>query len=148
MPTKLSAKGGRSLSGRYLRRVGTDLVFSYSTPVDGGWTKLPARVIDSYAAHTEVRGIIQTWEKGGLIDTSGAIPVVGTFAPVGGAADYKTALLAHVDGWSTDAPHFVAGAINAWSWTPTDVVTLVESLPDELEVVLADEFFRLLRAAT
>lgn len=136
------------LSGRYLRRVGTDLVFAYSTPVDGGWPKLPADVIASYAAHTEIRGIIQTWEKGGLIDTSGPIPVVGTFAPVGGVADYKTALLAHVDGWSTDAPHFVAGAINAWSWTPADVVTLVESLPETFEVVLADEFFLLLRAAT
>lgn len=29
----------------------------------------------------------------------------------------------------SDALHFVAGAINAWSWTPTGVVTLVESLP-------------------
>jgi hypothetical protein len=136
------------LSGRYMRRVGTDILFSYSTPIDGGWTTLPARVVDSYAANTDVRGIIVTSEKGGRLDTSGKIPVIGTFAPVGGAADYKAALLEHVAGWSTDAPHFVAGGINAWSWTPTDIVTLVESLPANFEVVLADEFFRLLRAST
>jgi hypothetical protein len=137
------------LSGRYMRRVGTDLLFSYSTPaVGGGWTKLPPRVIDSFAAHTDLRGIIVTSEKGDQLDTSGKIPVIGTFAPVGDVADYKAALLDHVDGWSSDAPHFVAGAINAWSWTPTDVVNLVESLPAEFEVVLADEFFRLLRAST
>ncbi len=88
----------------------------------------------------------ETSETGVDLDTTGPIPVIGTFAPVGGAADYKTALLAYVAGWSSDAPHFVAGAINAWSWTPTDVVTLVESLPETFEVVLADEFFRLLLA--
>ncbi len=137
------------LSGRYLRRTGTDILFSYSTPVDGGgWTKLPADVVASYAAHTDVRGIIQTSEKGGDLDTSGPIPVIGSFAPVGDPADYKTALLAYVDGWTTDAPHFVAGAINAWSWTPSDVVTLVESLPATFEVILADEFFSLLAAIT
>ncbi|MEU1090840.1 hypothetical protein ABZ401_29165 [Streptomyces sp. NPDC005892] len=38
-------------------------------------------------------------------------------------------------------PLFIAGAVNAWSWTPSDAAELVESLDDRIEVVRSDAFF-------
>jgi hypothetical protein len=131
------------LSGRYMGRTGLDVVYVYSSRGDNGWNELPARVIASYAENTKSRGIIQTDEKGTVVKPAAAIPVIGNFSPAGNPADYKSALLSHIEAAGSDRPLFIAGSINAWSWTPSDVATLVTSLPDTITVVLADEFFDL-----
>jgi len=55
----------------------------------------------------------------------------------------KEKLLDYIDAAGSERPLFTAGAINAWSWSPTDVVELVQSLPDSITVVQADKFFDL-----
>ncbi len=87
-----------------MRRTGTDLVFSHSTPVDGGWTTLWRSRLQDGAAGTRRR-------------------LVGSRAALRRGSDQRVVV---------DAD---------------DIVTL-DSLPDNFEVVLADEFFRLLRCAT
>ena len=131
------------LSGRYMEATGMDVVYAYSTRGDDRWQVLPTRVIESYDEHAALRGIIQTDEKGTISKPDAAVPVIGNLSPAGKAADYKAALLDYIESAGGDRPLFIAGAINAWSWSPSDVVELVKSLPDSITVVLADRFFDL-----
>lgn len=131
------------LSGRYMKETGLDVVYAYSTRGDDGWQVLPTRVIESYAEHTMSRGIIQTDEKDTVSKPDAAVLVIGNFSPSGKATEYKASLLDYIESAGSDRPLFIAGSINAWSWSPTDVVELVNSLPDTITVVLADEFFDL-----
>ena len=64
------------------------------------------------------------------------------------AAEFKAGLDKHAEGWQGDSPFFIAGGVNAWNWTPTDVADLGELLAadDRYQVVLADTFFDLIRA--
>lgn len=132
------------LSGQYQERTGLDVVYAYSTPVPGGAPPiLPDRVLESYAQDVDLRGIIQTDEGGRISEPGAAVPLIGTFYPPGGVEEFRTELLARIQEHGGDGPLFLAGLINAWNWTPSDVVELVQSLPEEVEVVLADEFFDL-----
>jgi len=71
------------------------------------------------------------------------------FYPPGGVDVFREALLEKIAEHDGQGPLFISGLINAWSWTPSDVVALVESLPAEVEVLLADEFLDLFaRTAT
>ncbi|MGG6310730.1 GxGYxYP domain-containing protein [Paenibacillus macerans] len=49
--------------------------------------------------------------------------------------------------WDGSSPTFISVGINAWSMKPADVVAIVESLGPEYEVVLADQYFALIREA-
>lgn len=132
------------LSGQYQRRTGLDVVYAYSTPAPGGgFPQLPDWVVRSYARSVDLRGIIQTDEKGVISEPGAKVPLIGTFYPSGGVEDFRTGLQARIQELDDRGPHFITGLINAWNWTPTDVVALVESLPENVEVVLADEFFDL-----
>ncbi|ADB33417.1 hypothetical protein Kfla_4384 [Kribbella flavida DSM 17836] len=129
------------LSGRYLRRTGMDLVYAYNHRENDAWVPFSETIGRGYAEHTPIRGIIQSWEKGDLLVRRGGLPVIGNFSPPGKAAEYKAALDAHTAAWTGDAPLFVAGAVNAWSWTPTDVAQLAELLTGKYELVLGNVFF-------
>lgn len=135
------------LTGRYMRRTGMDLVYAYNHRNESWWVPFPDEIGQAYAEHTPVRGIIQSWERGNLLDVQGGIPVVGNFYPTGMVQEYAEALTRHTAEWDGSAPMFIAGAILAWSWTPTDILELVELLDDRFEVVLGDTFFELLRTS-
>ncbi|WP_428950847.1 GxGYxYP domain-containing protein [Streptomyces sp. cg35] len=137
------------LTGRYLRRTGMDLVYAYNprTAAGDGWIPFDERVVASYAKNTPLRGIIQSWETGDLRSRPAGIPVIGNFYPQGKGAEFRDALLAHVEDRDPTAPLFVAGAINAWSWTPSDIADLAALLDDPFEVVRGDVFFALLDEA-
>lgn len=72
--------------------------------------------------------------------------MIRNFSPAGGAAEFKAALDDHAADWTGDTPFFIAGGVNAWNWTPTDVARLGALLADDdrYQVVLADTFFTLL----
>jgi hypothetical protein len=70
--------------------------------------------------------------------------VIGNFSPPGKAAEYKAALDAHIADWDGKSPLFIAGGVNAWNWTPTDVAELAKLLTAPYELVLGDVFFDLL----
>ncbi|MFF7365496.1 GxGYxYP domain-containing protein [Streptomyces sp. NPDC008125] len=137
------------LTGRFLRRTGMDLVYAYNqrSTTGDGWMPFDERVVDSYRRNTPLRGVVQSWETGDLQTRQAGIPVIGNFFPQGKAAEYRDALLEHVEGWDGAAPLFVAGAINAWSWTPSDAAELVGLLGSPFEVVRGDTFFDLMNRA-
>lgn len=41
----------------------------------------------------------------------------------------------HIEGWDGSGPLFIAGAVNAWNWTPSDIAELGGLLTDPFEVV-------------
>ncbi|WLQ62427.1 MULTISPECIES: GxGYxYP domain-containing protein [Streptomyces] len=137
------------LTGRFLRRTGMDLVHAYNprTAEGDGWIPFDERVARSYRENTPVRGIIQSWETGDLQTRPAGLPVIGNFYPQGKAAEYRDGLLRHIEGWDGTAPLFIAGAVNAWSWTPGDIAELCDLLGDPFEVVRGDTFFDLLDRA-
>ncbi|GAA1577805.1 hypothetical protein GCM10009789_34100 [Kribbella sancticallisti] len=132
------------LSGRYMRSTGMDLVYAYNHRVDDRWVPFSEEIGRSYADHTPLRGIIQSWEGGDLLVRRGGLPVIGNFSPPGKAAEYKAALDAHIAEWDGKSPLFIAGAINAWSWTPSDVADLAKLLTAPYELLLGNTFFDLL----
>ena len=135
---------------RYLRRTGLDLVYAYNprNANDDGWIPIDGKVLDIYRRRTSLRGIIQSWETGGILAT-GELPVIGNYSKPGNAAEYKQALDDHVGDWDGQSPFFIAAGINAWNWTPADIVALAGLLAadDRYRIVLADTFFDLLRRA-
>lgn len=100
-------------------------------------------MLQDYRDDVPPRGIIQTDEKASISEPGAIVPLIGTLYPSGGVEEYHTAITDRIAAHEGDAPLFLAGLINAWSWTPTDVRDLVDSLPEDVEVVLADEFFDL-----
>ncbi|MFI9779938.1 hypothetical protein ACIHCV_35465 [Streptomyces sp. NPDC051956] len=116
-----------ALTGRFLRRTGLDLVYACNPRNAAGAGRVPfdERVVRSCRDHTQARGIIQSWETG--ISGSGlpecrcsAISSAGTGGGVPGRA---AQLIKTRDGGS---PLVIAGAVNAWSWTPSDGTELGE----------------------
>ncbi|MFC8224994.1 GxGYxYP domain-containing protein [Streptomyces sp. NPDC057287] len=137
------------LTGRFLRRTGMDLVYAYNprNAAGDGWVPFEERVVRSYREHTPLRGIIQSWETGDLLTRPAGMPVIGNFYPQGKAAEYRDGLLRHIEGWDGTAPLFIAGAVNAWSWTPGDIAELGTLLEDPFEIVRGDTFFDLVNRA-
>ncbi|MEU1214541.1 GxGYxYP domain-containing protein [Streptomyces sp. NPDC005790] len=138
-----------ALTGRFLRRTGMDLVYAYNprNATGDGWIPFDERVVRSYRENTPVRGIIQSWETGDLRIRPAGTPVIGNFFPQGKAPEYRDALLRHIEGWDRTAPLFIAGAVNAWSWTPGDIAELRDLLGEPFEVVRGDTFFDLMTRA-
>ncbi|WP_405667398.1 GxGYxYP family putative glycoside hydrolase [Streptomyces sp. NBC_01166] len=137
------------LTGRFLRRTGMDLVYAYNprNAAGDGWVPFDERVVRSYRENTPLRGIIQSWETGDLQSRPAGIPVLGNFFPQGKAVEYRDALLRHIEGWDRASPLFIAGAVNAWSWTPSDIAELCDLLGEPFEVVRGDTFFDLVNLA-
>lgn len=132
------------VSGQYMRAAGMDLVYAYNHRVDNQWVPFSEEIGRSYAANTPLRGIIQSWESGDLLIRRGGLPIIGNFGAPGRAAEYKAALDAHIEGWDGKSPLFIAGGINAWNWTPSDVAELAKLLTAPYELLLGNTFFDLL----
>ncbi|MFI7642449.1 GxGYxYP domain-containing protein [Nonomuraea sp. NPDC049400] len=135
------------LTGRFLRRTGMDLVYAYNhrKPEGDGWVAFDERIVAAYRRDTPVRGIIQSWESGDLLIDPAGLPVIGNFSPQGKAQEYRDTLVRRIEGWDGGEPLFIAGAVNAWNWTPADIAELAGLLRDPFELVRGDTFFALLR---
>ncbi|MGW3351467.1 GxGYxYP domain-containing protein [Nonomuraea rubra] len=135
-----------ALTGRFLRRTGMDLVYAYNhrNAAGDGWVAFDERIAASYRKNTPLRGIIQSWETGDLQAAPAGLPLIGNFSPQGKAQEYRDTLVRHIEGWDGGRPLFIAGAVNAWNWTPGDIAELGELLGDPFEIVRGDAFFELL----
>ncbi|NBE99972.1 GxGYxYP domain-containing protein, partial [Nonomuraea sp. K271] len=134
------------LTGQFLRRTGMDLVYAYNhrNEEDDGWVAFDERIVRSYKKNTGLRGIIQSWETGDLQINPAGLPVIGNFMPQGKAQEYHDTLVKHIEGWDGSKPLFIAGAVNAWNWSPSDLAELGTLLGDPFEIVRGDAFFKLL----
>lgn len=135
-----------TMTGRYMRLTGLNVISCFNI-IDGQQTPLTERIASSYADHTPILGIILGWQRGNEFDTPGGLPVIGDYARFADVADYRDNLNEHVSDWDGSSPRFVAGALQAWNWTPTQVKEFANSLDDRFEIVTGDIFFRLIRAA-
>ncbi|HEY6740651.1 MAG TPA: hypothetical protein VI076_17545, partial [Actinopolymorphaceae bacterium] len=133
-----------ALTGRYMKATGLNVIHAFNN-VGGSWTPLTEAAGNAYEADTPALGIFLSWEQGGHLSRYNGLPVIGDFAPRGSAEELKAALDEHVKDRDPDEPLFVAFGVHAWSLTPTHIADLVDLLPAEYEVVLADVFFDLLR---
>ena len=132
------------MTGRYMRATGLNLISCFNL-VEGQPAPPDERVGASYHDHTPALGLILGWEDGNQLTVPGGIPVVGDFARFADVADYNEGLLEHVADWDGSAPRFVACAVQAWQWTPTELVSLADSLDDRFEILRGDVFFDLLK---
>lgn len=134
------------VSQTYLKATGLDLVYAYNNRDENGWIPIGGAVLDAYRERTQLKGIFQSWDGGGVI-TGGELPVVGHFGAPGNATEYKAGIDTYVEQWDGNAPFFISAGINAWNWNPTDISNLYELLlaDDRFEVVLGDTFFNLIR---
>ncbi|ACQ78594.1 hypothetical protein Bcav_0330 [Beutenbergia cavernae DSM 12333] len=136
------------VTGRYLRETGLDLVYAYNNRDDDGWIPMPEWVIDSYRRNTQLGGIMQSWDGGGVI-AAGDLPVIGHFNAPGQAVEFKQGLDDYIAQWDGTRPLFVSAGIFAWGWNPTDIAELHQLLAadDRYQVLLGHAFFDLLRRA-
>ncbi len=134
------------VTGRYLRLTGLDLVYAYNNRDENGWIPMPEWVINSYRENTPLRGIMQSWDGGGVI-AAGDLPVIGHFGAPGQAVEFKAGLDAYIADWDGAAPFFISAGIFAWGWNPTDISQLNDLLAADgrYQVLLGDAFFDLLR---
>ncbi|MFF1695427.1 hypothetical protein ACFVXC_17610 [Streptomyces sp. NPDC058257] len=70
--------------------------------------------------------------------------MIGNFYPQGKGEEFRDGLLRHIEGRDESKPMFIAAAINAWSWSPSDIAELAELLDAPFEVVRGDVFFALM----
>jgi hypothetical protein len=131
------------MTGRYMRSTGINVISCFNI-VGSGPAPVSERVGASYKKNTPALGMTLGWERGNQFSMPGGLPVVGDFARFAGVDDYYENLLAHVADWDGSAPRFVACAIQAWQWTPTQIVQLAERLDDRFELVRGDVFFALI----
>lgn len=134
-----------ALTGRYLKETGLDLVYAYNNRDDEGWIPIGGTVLDSYRRNTELRGIFQSWEGGGVI-AGAPLPVVGHLNAPGDGAEYKAALDDYIADWDGTRPWFVSAGILAWNQGPAEIAELHRLLVEDgrYTVVLGNTFFDLL----
>jgi hypothetical protein len=133
------------VSGSLLRQTGMDIVYAYNHRVDNHWVPFPEAIAKGYADNTPLKGIMQSWEGDQeLVIRRGGLPIIGVWGAPGKAVEFKAALDAKIADWDGASPLFIAGLINAWSWTPSDMAELAPLLGDPYELVLANTFFDLL----
>lgn len=134
------------LTGGYLARTGLDVVYAYTTPTpEGTHPIMPEPVLEAYARDTRLRGIMQTGDPYEVSAPEAPVPLVAGLSPFGDPASYRDAITAMIEERGGSGPLFIAVHVHAWTFTPTRAVELVESLPEGVRVVLADEFFDLFR---
>ena len=136
-----------ALTGRFLRRTGMDLAYAYNprNTAGDGWIPFDERVMRVLPQDTRRCAASSSPGRPATSRSRPAgIPVIGNFYPQGKGKEFRDALLRHIEGRDTSKPMFIAAAINAWDWTPSDIADLAALLEDPFEVVRGDAFFSLM----
>ncbi|MCJ8013857.1 hypothetical protein MUG84_19205 [Paenibacillus sp. KQZ6P-2] len=102
-------------------------------------------VAKAYKENLHSDGLFLSWEDHYSVDiVKGNLPV-STIQGVGSVQDAQKILVDAKAKWDGKSPLFVSLGLLAWSMTPTDVVTISDSLGPEYQQVLADQYFSLIR---
>lgn len=91
-------------------------------------------------------GLFLSWENRSGVQIHNGLPE-STIHGVGSVQDGKNVLADAKAHWDGKSPLFVSLGLLAWSMTPTDAVSITESLGPEYQVVPADQYFSLIRTA-
>jgi hypothetical protein len=100
----------------------------------------------AYQNFYKAPGLFLSWENRSGVQIHNGLPE-STIHGVGSVQDGKNVLADAKVNWDGKSPRFVSLGLLAWSMTPTDVVSITESLGPEYQVVPADQYFSLIRTA-
>lgn len=106
---------------------------------------LSEHVAAAYADEYDPPGLFLSWENQTYSFVVADRLPVSVIRGIGSFEEGRSALAEARAGWDGQSPMFVALGLLAWSITPTDAYIMSRSLGDEFEIVLADEYFALLR---
>lgn len=135
------------LTGAYLQRTGMDVIHIINIS-QGNATPLTDAIGKSYAENANTLGVILGWGSKSTVSTPGGLPLITDFGPSGQPADFQSALQGQIANWDGNSPMFIACAIPAWVWSPTEVAQLGALLGDPFQIVRGDTFFTLVRKST
>ena len=133
-------------SGQYMQRTGMNVLFAYNR---NGSTDVPfsASIIDLYKQYVPgLLGIVYNFESSSQISMMDGVPVA-TLLGMNDLSSSQSELANIASSWNGTSPLFIAGGVESWNMTPTDVNTLVSSLGPQFVVLRGDVFFQLYKAS-
>ncbi|MDQ6423023.1 GxGYxYP family putative glycoside hydrolase [Paenibacillus sp. LHD-117] len=130
---------------KYLKKTGMDIPYVLNR-VDGQNIPLSKSKNAAYRDVYEAPGIFLSWDNYTKVEIVDGLPT-STIQGISTANDGKNVLAEAKKNWDGKSPLFLSLGLLAWSMTPSDVVEVTKSLGPEYEVVLADQYFSLIRQA-
>lgn len=100
----------------------------------------------AYRDEYDAKGIFIGWDNFTKVDIVDGLPTSNILG-VGSVNDAKKALADAKAKWDGKSPLFVSLGILAWGMTPTDLANITAGLDSSYQVVLADQYFSLIRDA-
>lgn len=100
----------------------------------------------AYRDQYDVPGLFIGWDNFTKVDIVDGVPT-SNIQGTGSVSEVKKALADAKAKWDGKSPLFVSLGILAWSMTPTDLANLTAELDPSYQVVLADQYFSLIREA-
>lgn len=133
-------------TGEYMRRTGMTTIYVLNR-ADGKGIDLSEAEVASYLANAAPRGIALNWETfSETIVLPGGLPQ-SVVDDAGTVEDLQAAIANAAVGWDGNSPLFVTVGVLAWELGPTQIKQVADSLDDTHQLVRADHFFDLVRAA-
>jgi len=129
-----------------MQRTGMNVLFAYNR---NGSTDVPfsASIIDLYKQYVPgLLGIVYNFESSSQISMMDGVPVA-TLLGMNDLSSSQSELANIASSWNGTSPLFIAGGVESWNMTPTDVNTLVSSLGPQFVVLRGDVFFQLYKAS-
>jgi hypothetical protein len=132
-------------TGELMKQSALDIIYILNRD-QGNSIPLTDAVAESYLKNVQpLPGILYNGDSPSTVTVSaGTLPVI-TEPNITSASGGESVLSSAVAGWDGKSPLFVAIMPIAWNMAPADVITMVNSLGSQYEVVRADVFFNLLR---
>jgi len=130
----------------YIEKTGMTVPYVLNR-VAGENISLSVEKAQAYEDKYNASGLLLSWEANmGVTIKNDTLPV-STIRGVGSIQEGKQVLAEAKDNWDGKSPAFVSLGILARNLSPSDVVTMTESLGPAYEIVLADEYFSHIREA-
>lgn len=130
----------------YLKKTGMTIPYVLNR-VDGHNIPLSDSRTAAYAKQFQAPGLFLSWEnRFGTEIWNDTLPI-SIIRGVGSVNEANNVLANAKANWDGNSPLFLSLGILAWNLTPTDIVTITNALGPEYEVVLADQYFDLMRQA-
>ncbi|RAP73790.1 GxGYxYP domain-containing protein [Paenibacillus montanisoli] len=129
----------------YLKKTGMEIPYVLNR-VDGQNIPLSDAKLAAYRDKYDAPGLFLSWEDSSKVTIQGGLPI-STIRGISAVSEGKRVLDEAKANWDGKSPLFVSIGLLAWSLTPSQVVELTNMLGPEYQVVLADQYFSLIREA-
>ncbi|GCE09953.1 GxGYxYP domain-containing protein [Dictyobacter aurantiacus] len=132
-----------NVSGRYLRRAGTNIVYA----IDVGST-LPAYVAQAYYNQLNLNGLLLNWWNPQSSSTINNRLPISTQLDATSRDGIVAAIHQNAAHWDGKSPLFIAVSLLAWNQAPaSDAAYIAQRLGSRYRIVRGDQYFQLMRKA-